>query len=102
MSQHILATMAGGAADCSFWIRHLAMQVGAGEFRTPLTFHEHMSGIPLPQARLYEVENEGHQLTVRRASKLLANNIARYRGSLRGLLLFVGAEVMWSIVDRAF
>ncbi len=28
VSRHILATMAGGAADCAFWIRHLAMQVG--------------------------------------------------------------------------
>lgn len=27
VSRHILATMAGGAADCAFWIRHLAMQV---------------------------------------------------------------------------
>lgn len=59
VSQHILATMAGGAADCAFWIRHLAMQ-----------------------ARLYEIENEGQQLTVRRASKLLANNIARFLGKL--------------------
>ena len=30
------------------------------------------------QARLYEVENEGRPMTVRRASKLLANNIARW------------------------
>jgi hypothetical protein len=29
------------------------------------------------QARLYEVENEGRPMTVRRVSKLLANNIAR-------------------------
>lgn len=29
------------------------------------------------QARLYEVEHEGRPITVRRASKLLANNIAR-------------------------
>lgn len=27
VSKHILGTMAGGAADCSFWLRHLAMQV---------------------------------------------------------------------------
>jgi hypothetical protein len=26
VSKHILGTMAGGAADCSFWLRHLAMQ----------------------------------------------------------------------------
>lgn len=30
MSQKILGTMAGGAADCSFWLRHLAMQVREG------------------------------------------------------------------------
>ena len=30
---------------------------------------------------MYEIENEGQQLTVRRASKLLANNIARYEES---------------------
>ena len=34
------------------------------------------------QARLYEIENEGQQLTVKRASKLLANNIARYEESV--------------------
>jgi hypothetical protein len=34
VSPHILATMAGGAADCAFWIRHLAMQVGGEPTRT--------------------------------------------------------------------
>jgi 20S proteasome alpha/beta subunit len=27
VTDKILGTMAGGAADCSFWLRHLAMQV---------------------------------------------------------------------------
>ncbi|CAB1114609.1 unnamed protein product [Ectocarpus sp. CCAP 1310/34] len=27
VSEHILGTMAGGAADCTFWLRYLGMQV---------------------------------------------------------------------------
>lgn len=113
MSRHILATMAGGAADCAFWIRHLAMQVrvrcsgsvfvlvtpfpGAimslGEF---LAYSLFSLSIVL-QARLYEVENEGQQLTVKRASKLLANNIARYVGRKCGC--GDGKKVLFSLVD---
>lgn len=55
----LLGTMAGGAADCQFWQRNLGMQ-----------------------CRLYELNN-GHRITVRAASKLLANNMYSYKG--RGL-----------------
>jgi len=52
----LLGTMAGGAADCSFWQRNLGMQ-----------------------CRLYELNNK-RRITVCAASKLLANNMFSYRG----------------------
>ena len=52
----LLGTMAGGAADCSFWERNLGMQ-----------------------CRLYELRN-GKRITVASASKLLANTMSSYRG----------------------
>jgi len=56
INRYLLGTMAGGAADCSFWERNLAF----------LT-------------RLYELR-EGRRMTVAAASKLLANNVFNYRG----------------------
>lgn len=52
----LLGTMAGGAADCMFWERHLGME-----------------------CRLYELRN-GRRITVAAASKLLANTMTSYRG----------------------
>ena len=52
----LLGTMAGGAADCSYWERHLGQQ-----------------------CRLYELRN-GRRITVAAASKLLANIMSSYRG----------------------
>lgn len=52
----LLGTMAGGAADCSFWERDLGMQ-----------------------CRLYELRNK-KRITVAAASKLLANTMNNYRG----------------------
>jgi len=52
----LLGTMAGGAADCSFWERNLGMQ-----------------------CRMYELRN-GKRITVAAASKLLANTVNAYRG----------------------
>lgn len=52
----LLGTMAGGAADCSFWERELGMT-----------------------CRLYELRH-GRRITVAAASKLLANTMMRYRG----------------------
>lgn len=52
----LLGTMAGGAADCSFWERNLGMQ-----------------------CRMYELRN-GKRITVAAASKLLANTMNSYRG----------------------
>jgi len=56
VSDHIVATMAGGAADCQFWVRMLAKQ-----------------------ARLFELQNK-QKITVSAASKLLANMLYNYRG----------------------
>ncbi|KAL3811487.1 hypothetical protein ACHAXA_010739 [Cyclostephanos tholiformis] len=52
----LLGTMAGGAADCSFWERNLGMQ-----------------------CRLYELRNK-KRITVAAASRLLANTMSSYRG----------------------
>jgi 20S proteasome subunit beta 5 len=55
ISQHLLGTMAGGAADCSFWERNLAMQCRVHELR------------------------EGKRISVAAASKLLGNTVYSYR-----------------------
>jgi len=52
----LLGTMAGGAADCSFWERNLGTQ-----------------------CRLYELRN-GRRISVASASQLLANTMSSYRG----------------------
>ncbi|KAL7573221.1 hypothetical protein ACA910_018872 [Epithemia clementina (nom. ined.)] len=52
----LLGTMAGGAADCSFWERNLGRE-----------------------CRLYELRH-GRRITVAGASKLLANVMSSYRG----------------------
>jgi 20S proteasome subunit beta 5 len=56
ISNFLLGTMAGGAADCSFWERNLAMQ-----------------------CRVYELR-EGKRISVAAASKILANNMFQYKG----------------------
>jgi 20S proteasome subunit beta 5 len=64
--RHILGTMAGGAADCSFWIRKLKAE-----------------------ALLHEL-TEGKRMTVARASRLLSNVLYNNRG----LNLSVGTMIM--------
>lgn len=59
ISKFLLGTMAGGAADCSFWERRLAFR-----------------------CRLHELQ-EGSRISVAAASKLLANFVYQYKG--RGL-----------------
>lgn len=56
INDRLLGTMAGGAADCLFWQRNLGMQ-----------------------ARLFELKNK-EPISVAAASKLLANNMAYYKG----------------------
>lgn len=52
----LLGTMAGGAADCQFWERNLGVQ-----------------------CRMYELRNK-ERISVRAASKLLANTMESYKG----------------------
>lgn len=59
ISKYLLGTMAGGAADCSFWERQLALQ-----------------------CRIHELK-EGRRISVAAASKRLANMVYQYKG--RGL-----------------
>lgn len=56
INRYLLGTMAGGAADCQFWQRNLGRQ-----------------------CRLHELAH-GRRITVRAASKLLANTMFAYRG----------------------
>jgi len=56
INSYLLGTMAGGAADCSYWERHLA--------RT---------------CRMYELRNKT-RISVAAASKILANIFYQYRG----------------------
>lgn len=64
---HMLATMAGGAADCSHWIRKIKAI-----------------------AKLYELQNQGKRMSVTRASRLLANILY----SLKQISLSVGTMVV--------
>jgi len=56
ISKYLLGTMAGGAADCSFWERNLALRT-----------------------RIYELR-EGKRISVAAASKLLGNTVYAYKG----------------------
>jgi len=56
INPYLLGTMAGGAADCSFWERELGRQ-----------------------CRLYELRNK-ERISVASASKLLSNIVYRYKG----------------------
>ncbi|CAM9450954.1 unnamed protein product [Ectocarpus sp. 8 AP-2014] len=56
INPYLLGTMAGGAADCSFWERNLGIQ-----------------------CRMYELRNK-ERISVAAASKLLSNTMSQYRG----------------------
>jgi 20S proteasome subunit beta 5 len=56
INEYLLGTMAGGAADCSFWERYLAMQ-----------------------CRIYELRNS-EKISIAAASKILADVCYNYRG----------------------
>jgi 20S proteasome subunit beta 5 len=56
INPYLLGTMAGGAADCSYWERYLAMM-----------------------CRLHELR-EGERISVAAASKILGNIVYQYRG----------------------
>lgn len=55
INEYILATIAGGAADCQFWQRNLSVQ-----------------------CRMFELRNR-HRISVRAASKLIANTCNYYK-----------------------
>ena len=67
VSRNILGTMAGGAADCSFWIRFLRSD-----------------------AKMHELLHEGRGISVARASRILSNVLYQNRG----LDLSVGTMIM--------
>jgi len=67
ISKNILGTMAGGAADCSYWIRFLRSE-----------------------AKMHELLHDGRGISVARASRLLSNTLYQNRG----LDLSVGTMIM--------
>ena len=67
VSRNILGTMAGGAADCSFWIRFLRSE-----------------------AKMHELLNEGRGISVARASRIISNVLYQNRS----LDLSVGTMIM--------
>lgn len=69
ITSYLLATIAGGAADCQFWQRNLTIQ-----------------------CRMYELRN-GHKISVTAASKLIANTCRHYSryGMSMGMMM-IGFE----------
>jgi 5'-3' exonuclease/20S proteasome alpha/beta subunit len=67
VNSHMLGTMAGGAADCSFWIRNLRSE-----------------------AAFFELTNDNKRISVARASRLLSN----WMYENRGLGLSLGTMIM--------
>ena len=76
---YLLGTMAGGAADCSFWHRTLGMQVPSCAQLHVLLPSQSLTTSPLMQCRLYELNN-GKRITVTAASKIFANYMFQYKG----------------------
>jgi Proteasome subunit len=77
ISKHMLATMAGGAADCAFWIRRTARQ-----------------------AKVLEYEH-GSPMKVCSVAKLLAASLREYRGSdLSVGTMVAGYDLQTSLPSR--
>ncbi|KAH7484247.1 hypothetical protein PRIC1_003548 [Phytophthora ramorum] len=81
INDYILATLAGGAADCQFWQRNLAVQ-----------------------CRMYELRNR-HRISVRAASKLIANTCNYYKryGMSLGMMMMGydnGEPVLYYVDDE--
>lgn len=66
INPYLLGTMAGGAADCSYWERYLGQQ-----------------------CRLYELKNK-ERISVAAASKILSNIVYSYKGM--GLSMVINIE----------
>ncbi|TMW62996.1 hypothetical protein Poli38472_005614 [Pythium oligandrum] len=81
INEYILATLAGTAADCQYWQRNLAVQ-----------------------CRMYELRNR-HRISVRAASKLIANTTNYYKryGMSIGMMMMGydnGEPVLYYIDDE--
>lgn len=90
INPYLLGTMAGGAADCSFWERLLAMEcrlvllIRLGSF-VPLpsccacVSHLCCSSHSATMFSKYELQNK-ERISVAAASKILANMVYQYKG----------------------
>ncbi|TYZ60118.1 hypothetical protein PybrP1_005865 [[Pythium] brassicae (nom. inval.)] len=81
INEYMLATLAGTAADCQYWQRNLAVQ-----------------------CRMYELRNR-HRISVRAASKLIANTCNYYKryGMSLGMMLMGydnGAPALYYVDDE--
>lgn len=64
INPYLLGTMAGGAADCSYWERYLGQQ-----------------------CRLYELKNK-ERISVAAASKILSNIVYSYKGMGLSMVIY--------------
>lgn len=65
INPYLLGTMAGGAADCSYWERYLGQQ-----------------------CRLYELKNK-ERISVAAASKILSNIVYSYKGMGLSMVIWI-------------
>ena len=72
LSKYCVGTMAGGAADCSFWLRYVAMERRNWEMN----------------------QSNGQPMTTSQTSKLLAKHLSQYVGVPKELALSVGTMIM--------
>lgn len=81
INEYLLATLAGGAADCQYWQRNLTIQ-----------------------CRMYELRNR-HRISIRAASKLIANTCNYYKryGMSMGMMMMgfdQGEPVLYYVDDQ--
>jgi 20S proteasome subunit beta 5 len=62
INEYILATLAGGAADCQFWQRNLAVQCRMYELRNGMSLGMMMMGYDNGKPVLYYVDDEGSRI----------------------------------------
>lgn len=92
INPYLLGTMAGGAADCSFWERNLGVQCRC----VSAAVHVAPAADPLTRlARtfsLYELRNK-ERISVAAASKLLHNTLYSYKGYGLSVVRFLAVRV---------
>ena len=81
INRYLLGTMAGGAADCTYWERVLSKQVILVSIEISSTewgYKRNNIKLNCTQCRLYELRNR-ERISVAAASKLLSNMAYNYK-----------------------